>query len=49
MKDGLCVLGPPGPEHAATFSVAATLNEVSHHGAQVCVLRDLYAASRAGA
>jgi hypothetical protein len=45
MRDGLCVLGPPGPEHAATFFVAGALNEVSHHASQICVLRDLYAAT----
>ena len=43
MTDGLCVLGPPGPEHPATFFVAGTLNEVSHHASQICTLRDLYA------
>ena len=43
MKDGLCALGPPGPEHPATFFVAGTLNEVSHHASQICTLRDLYA------
>ncbi|MGI8808061.1 MAG: hypothetical protein ACR2KK_09515 [Acidimicrobiales bacterium] len=47
MKDGLCVIGPPGPEHPATFFVAGTINEVSHHGTQMCVLRDLYAARHA--
>lgn len=41
---GLLALGPPGPEHPATFFVAGTLNEISHHGSQVCALRDLYAA-----
>lgn len=45
MRDGLCALGPPGPERHATSFVAGTLNEVSHHGSQICVLRDLYAAS----
>lgn len=44
MNDGLCALGPPGPEHRATSFVAGTLNEVSHHSTQICVLRDLYAA-----
>ncbi len=43
MRDGLCVPGPPGPEHPATFFVAGTLNEVSHHASQICTLRDLYA------
>jgi hypothetical protein len=41
-RGGLAVLGPPGPEVPAYFSVASTLNEISHHGTQVCVLRDLY-------
>ena len=36
------VVGPPGPEVPAYFAVTSTLNEVSHHGTQVCVLRDLY-------
>ena len=44
MKHGLCAIGPPGPEHPATFFVAGTINEVSHHATQICVLRDLYAA-----
>jgi len=42
-SDGLCALGPPGPEQPATFFIAATLTEIDHHGAQVCTLRDLYA------
>lgn len=41
---GLLPLGPPGPRHPAVFFVAGTLNEVSHHGSQICTLRDLYAA-----
>src|SRR6516164_8268331 len=41
-RGGLAVLGPPGPEVPAYSSVASTLNEISHHGTQVCVLRDLY-------
>ena len=41
---GVCALGPPGPEHPASFFVAGTLNEISHHGSQVCTLRDLHAA-----
>ena len=49
MKDGLAVLGPPGPTHPATFFVAGTLNEVSHHGTQICTLRDLFAAGTARA
>jgi hypothetical protein len=47
MKDGLCAIGPPGPDHPATFFVAGTINEVSHHATQMCMLRDLYAARRA--
>ncbi len=39
---GLMALGPPGPEHSAVSFVAGTLNEVSHHGTQMCTLRDLY-------
>jgi hypothetical protein len=30
--------------HGTTI-VAATLNEVSHHGTQICMLRDLYRAT----
>lgn len=41
---GLCALGPPGPEHPAVFFVAGLLNEISHHGSQVCALRDLHSA-----
>ena len=41
-RDGLCVIGPPGPLHPAGFFVAGTLNEISHHGTQICTLRDLY-------
>jgi hypothetical protein len=47
MKDGLCVLGLPAPEQPATYFVAVTLNEVSHHGTQICTLRDFYAADTA--
>jgi hypothetical protein len=36
MTDGVCVLGEPGPQHSATFFVAGTLNEVSHHATQIC-------------
>jgi hypothetical protein len=39
---GLEALGPPGPEHPAVFFVVSTLNEVGHHGTQICTLRDLY-------
>lgn len=48
MKDGLCVLGPPGPEHPMTFFVAGVLNEVSHHATQICSMRDMYAQSPPG-
>lgn len=43
MRDGLCVLGPPGPEQPATSFVVLALNEVSHHASQIGTLRDLYA------
>jgi hypothetical protein len=43
MRDGLCVLGPPGPPVLATVFVAGALGELSHHATQICVLRDLYA------
>lgn len=42
--DGLCALGEPGPLHQAVFFVVGVLNEVSHHGSQICALRDFYAA-----
>jgi DinB superfamily len=32
----------PGPETTGTAIVIGVLNEVSHHGSQICVLRDLY-------
>ena len=32
----------PGPRASAYQVVALLLNEISHHGAQVCMLRDLY-------
>ena len=41
-RAGLLALGPPGPERPVFLYVAATLNEISHHGAQMCALRDLY-------
>jgi hypothetical protein len=34
--------GGPGPQTFGAQVVAATLNEISHHATQVCVLRDLY-------
>ncbi len=42
-KGGLCVLGSPGPPRPAFHFVAGALNEVSHHGAQIGAVRDLYA------
>jgi hypothetical protein len=39
------VLAPgdgPGPETTGTAIVVGVLNEVSHHGSQICVLRDLH-------
>jgi hypothetical protein len=36
--------GVPGPQAQGYHVVASILNEVSHHGTQVCVLRDLYRA-----
>jgi len=41
-RDGLAVLGPPGPEMPAYVFVTSVLHEISHHGAQICELRDLY-------
>jgi hypothetical protein len=32
----------PGPPTYGAAIIAATLNEVSHHGTQICMLRDLY-------
>jgi len=34
--------GGPGPMATGAQIVASILNEVSHHGTQICVLRDLY-------
>jgi hypothetical protein len=42
-RSGLCVAGPPGPARPATHFIAATLNEVGHHGTQIGALRDVYA------
>ena len=47
-RGGLAVLGAPGPELSGYVFVAATLNEISHHGAQICVLRDLWRQSAVG-
>jgi DinB superfamily len=38
----------PGPRAPAYQVVALLLNEISHHGTQVCVLRDLYQALDGG-
>lgn len=40
--------GQPGPPAPAYQIVALLLNEISHHGTQVCVLRDLYRAQDGG-
>jgi uncharacterized damage-inducible protein DinB len=40
--------GQPGPPAPAYQIVALLLNETSHHGTQVCVLRDLYRALDGG-
>ncbi|MDA8290813.1 MAG: DinB family protein [Actinomycetota bacterium] len=43
LRDGLCVVGPPGHARPATHFIAGTLNEVGHHGTQIGALRDFYA------
>lgn len=43
---GVLPIGEPGPVHPATFFAVSIVNEVSHHGTQICVLRDLYAHRR---
>jgi DinB superfamily len=40
--------GNPGPPAPGYQIVASLLNEISHHGTQVCVLRDLYRALDGG-
>jgi hypothetical protein len=35
----------PGPPTYGAAIIAATLNEISHHGTQICMLRDLYRAT----
>jgi hypothetical protein len=40
---GVCALGPPGDVRPGVSYVVGTLNEVSHHGSQICTLRDVYA------
>ncbi|SRR5579875_164794 len=47
-RGGVCVLGPAGPALSARRVIANTLVEISHHGAQIGVLRDLYAWRHAG-
>jgi hypothetical protein len=43
---GLLSLGTePGDETNGTAIVAGALNEISHHGSQICMLRDLYRAA----
>jgi hypothetical protein len=32
----------PGPPTYGAAVIAGTLNEISHHGTQICTLRDLY-------
>ena len=41
-RGGVMVVGPPGPQVPGYSAVAGALNEISHHGAQICTLRDLY-------
>jgi hypothetical protein len=48
-RDGLCVVGPPGPARPATYFIAGTLNEVGHHGTQIGALRDFCAWHRSAA
>lgn len=45
-QEGVLPLGEPGPLHPATFFAASIVNEVSHHGSQICMLRDLCAHTR---
>jgi hypothetical protein len=43
---GLLAAGStPGPLSSGTAIVAGTLHEINHHGAQICMLRDLYRAT----
>ncbi len=37
--------GQPGPETIGAQVIAAALHEISHHGTQMCAIRDLYALS----
>lgn len=41
-RDGVFIAGAPGPAFPAYVFVASVLNELSHHGSQICTLRDLY-------
>jgi hypothetical protein len=41
-RHGLLVVGAPGPEAPGYVAVTGALHEISHHGAQMCVLRDLH-------
>lgn len=34
--------GEPRPPASGALIIASTLNEISHHGTQICTLRDLY-------
>jgi hypothetical protein len=44
---GLLAAGKsPGPLTSGTAMVAMVLNEIDHHGTQICVLRDLYRATK---
>jgi len=45
-QEGVLPLGEPGPLHPATFFAASIVNEVPHHGSQICMLRDLCAHTR---
>jgi len=42
-RDGVCVVGPPGPPHPVTRFIAGMLTEVDHHATQIGALRDVYA------
>jgi hypothetical protein len=43
---GLLAAGTsPGPLTSGSAIVAGALNEISHHGTQICVMRDLYRAT----
>jgi hypothetical protein len=42
-RGGVFIAGPPGDERPASTHVVGAIHEVTHHAAQICVLRDLYA------